>query len=215
MYKLIKAKSVHAKQILPYLTTTCYWKEFAYGNNLNQSYEEFMLQWIITPRLPITTVLVKEGDEDTVCGCIITATTEQFGTMPDYTPHLDPKVMETFANWFSFAVSDSVVVELFYVIEELRGQGYGTQLYNVAEELAKTTGKNCISGFIWSFFPNSLINAIRKGRMVKDCIHFPGLIDLPLLYVEKKPAYAKLKDYFHTKEYLTVPSMLEMQAQAA
>ncbi len=209
MYKLIKAKPIHAKQILPYLTTTCYWKEFADGNNLNQSYEEFMLQWIINPRLPITTVLVKEGDEDTVRGCIITGTIEQFGQMPDYTPHLHPRVMEIFAEWFQFPVSsDSVIVELFFVAKELRGQGYGSKLYKIAEDLAQATGKDCIAGFIWSFFPDSLINATRRGRMVKACIHFPKLIDLPLLYVEKKPEYTALKDYFQTEKYLKTPNAL-------
>jgi GNAT superfamily N-acetyltransferase len=208
MYKLIKATTKHAKQIVPYLTITCYWKEFVEGNKLNQSYEEFMLEWIVNPRLPFITVLVKEGEEDTVLGCVTTATTEDFAKMPDYTPHLHPRVMEIFKPWFEFSVSDSVVVELIAVKKELRGQGFGSKLYKVAEDLAKEKGKNCISGFIWACFPDSLINATKKGRMVTNCIHFAEPINIPLLYVEKKSEYAKLKDYFQSEEYLNTTNML-------
>lgn len=141
MYKLTKAKQIHAKQIIPYLTITCYWKEFFEGNNLKQSYEEFMLNWVVNARLPFTTVLVKEGDEDKIYGCIIAATTESLGGMPDYTPHVHSRVMEVFGPWFQFPVSDSVVIELIGVSKELRGQGYGAKLYEVAENLAKKERK--------------------------------------------------------------------------
>jgi len=208
VYKLIKAKPIHAKQIIPYLTITCYWKEFAEGNNLNQSYEEFMLQWIVNPRISLATVLVKEGDEDKIYGCIITGTTEQFAKMPDYTPHLHPRVMEVFGPWFEFSVSEGVIVELLAVDKEIRGQGYGSKLYQVAEDLARKENKDCISGFIWACFPDSLINATRKGRMVTGCIKFSDPIKVPLLYLEKKPEYTKMKDYFQSAEYLNTKNML-------
>ena len=209
MYKLIKAKPIHAKQILPYLTMTCYWKEFAEGNNLSQSYEDFMLQWIINPRIPLTTVLVKEGeDESKIYGAVITGTTEQFGAMPDYSPHLHPRVLEVFGPWFQFPVVDSVVVELIFVAKELRGQGYGSKLYKIAEDLAKSAGKDAISGFIWASFPNSLINAIRKGRMITGAIHFPEITKMPLLYLVKSPEYTELTDYFQSEKYLQAKNML-------
>jgi GNAT superfamily N-acetyltransferase len=208
MYKLIKAKPVHARQIIPYLTITCYWKEFIEGNNLNQNYEDFMLQWILNDRLPLTTVLIKEGDENTIYGCIIAATTEQLGAMPDYTPHLHPRVMETFASWFQFSVSDSVVIELFAVAKELRGKGYGAKLYHVAEELAKKEKKECISAFVWSCFPDSLITFTRRGFMVTDCIHFPDPVGIPLLYLQKNAQTLDAKDYFQSKEYLNAKNML-------
>lgn len=208
MYKLIKAKPEHAKQIIPYLTITCYWKEFVEGNSLNKPYEDFMLEWIVNPRIPYITVLVEEGKEDTVRGCITTATTEQFATMPDYTPYLHPKVMETFAPWFEFQTSDGVVVELLAVDKDLRGKGYGSKLYNVAEELAVKEGKDCISGFIWACFPSSIINATKKGRIVTGCIKFADPVKIPLLYLEKKPEYTKLKDYFQSNEYLNTKNML-------
>lgn len=208
MYKLIKAKPSHAKQIIPYLTITCYWKEFVEGNKLNQSYEDFMLEWIINPRIPFITVLVDENNEDKVRGCITTATTEQFAAMPDYTPHLHSKVMETFAPWFEFPVSDGVIVELLAVDKDLRGQGFGSKLYQVAENLAKSESKSCISGFIWACFPNSIINATKRGRIVTGCIKFPDPIKIPLLYLEKKPEYTEIKDYFQSDEYLTTKNML-------
>lgn len=208
MYKLIKAKQSHAKQIIPYLTKTCYWKEFVEGNTLNQSYEEFMLEWVVNPRIPLATVLVKDDDEDKIYGCITTGTTEHFSNMPDYTPHLHPRVMDVFGSWFQFAVADAVLVELLYVAPELRGKGYGTMLYKVAEDLAKNENKECIAGFIWACFPDSLINAIRKGRMVRACINFPDPIDVPLLYLEKRPEYIAMKDYFHSDEYLNTKNLL-------
>jgi len=212
LYKLIKAKSTHAKQIIPYLTITCYWKEFVEGNLLHQTYEEFMLQWIVNPRIPFATVLVKEGDESKIHGCIVTATSAQLGAMPDYTPHLHPRVMDIFSPWFQFPVSDGVVIEMIAVEKELRGQGYGSKLYQVAEDLAKKEGKDCISGFIWACFPHSLINAIRKGRIVTDCIHFQDPIKVPLLYVQKKSEYTAMKDYFQSTEYLDTKNMLLKKA---
>lgn len=208
MYKLIKAKSIHAEPILQYLTRTCYWKEFADGNSQNKSYEDFMLEWVVNPRLPFTTVLVKEGNEDIIYGCIIAATTDQLAEMPDFSPYLHPRVMEAFKNFFTYSVSDGVVVDLVFVAKELRGEGYGSQLFQIAEDLAKKTGKQSISGFIWSFFPASLINATRNGCMVKGCIYFPEIINLPLLYVEKCPEHTKLKDYFQSEDYLKVPNVL-------
>lgn len=208
MYKLIKAKPIHAKQIIPYLTITCYWKEFAEGNNLNQSYEEFMLQWVVNPRIPLTTVLVKEGNDDKIYGCIITATTEKFATMPDYTPHVHPRVLEVFAPWFQCPVTDGVVVELFAVAKSLRGQGYGAKLFKVAEKLAKKEQKDCMSAFVWACFPDSLITFTRRGFMVTKCIEFAEPVNVPLLYLEKTPEHVKLKDYFQSKEYLTMENML-------
>lgn len=208
MYKLIQAQPQHAKQIVPYLNITCYWKEFAEGNKQGKSIEDFLLQWIILPRIPYTTVLVKEDDEDTIFGCVITATTEQLAQMPDYSPYLHPRVLEVFAAWFQFPVTEGVVVELLGVAKELRGQGYGSKLYKVAEDLAKKEGKDCISGFIWACFPSSLINAIKKGRMVTACINFPDPINIPLLYLEKKPQITKIKDYFQTEEYINTKNML-------
>lgn len=208
MYKLIKAQPIHAQQIIPYLTITCYWKEFVEGNKLNQSYEDFMLQWVVNDRLPFTTVLVKEGDENTIYGCIIAATTEQLSTMPDYTPHVHPRVMEVFTPWFQFPVSDGVVVELIAVAQELRGKSYGTKLYQVAEDLAKKEGKQCISAFVWACFPDSLITFTRRGFIATDCIHFPNPVSIPLLYMQKNPQYLASKDYFQSKEYLNTKDML-------
>lgn len=208
MYKLIPAKPIHAKQIIPYLTTTCYWKEFIEGNDLKLPYEEFMLNWVVNARLPLTTVLVKEDNEDIIYGCITTATTAQFGTMPDYTPHVHPRVMEVFGPWFQYPVSDGVVIELIAVAKELRGQGYGAKLYQVAEDLAKKEGKTCLSAFVWSCFPDSLITFTRRGFMVTGCINLPEPVKMPLLYLEKKPEYLALKDYFQSKEYLTARNML-------
>ncbi|MES2205045.1 MAG: GNAT family N-acetyltransferase [Pseudomonadota bacterium] len=208
MYKLIKAQPVHASQIIPYLTITCYWKEFSEGNNLNQSYEDFMLEWVINDRLPYTTVLVKEENENIVCGCIIVATTEQFGTMPDYTPHVHPRVMEVFAPWFGFPVKDGVLVELIALDKDLRGQGYGSKLYEVAEALAVKEKKNCLSAFVWSCFPDSLITFTRKGFMVTDCIQFPAPVAMPLLYMQKDAKHFQLKDYFQSEEYLNCKNLL-------
>jgi GNAT superfamily N-acetyltransferase len=208
MYKLLKAREVHLPQILPHLSITCYWKEFVEGNSLNKSYEDFMMEWIIKPRLPYMTVLIDENEPDKVRGSIITATTEQFAAMPDYTPHLHSRVMEVFAPWFEYKTTDSVVVELFVVDEDLRGQGFGSKLYQVAEDLAKTEGKDCISGFIWACFPVSLINATKKGRMVTGCIKFADPVKIPLLYLEKKPEFSAMKDYFQTEEYANTRNML-------
>ena len=209
MYKIIKAKPEHAKQIIPHLTTTCYWKEFFEGNLLNKSYEDFMLEWIVNPRILYTYVLVEEGKEDKVRGCIITGTTDEFATMPDYTPHLHAKAKEVFAPWLEFQVKPGVLVELFAVDEDLRGKGYGSKLYKIAQDLAANEGKNRISGFIWACFPNSIINATRKGRMVTGILKFPHpCMELPLLYLESTPEYAKFTDYFQSEEYLNTKNML-------
>ncbi len=94
------------------------------------------------------------------------------------------------------------------VDEELRGQGFGSKLYQVAEDLAKTEAKTCISGFIWACFPSSIINATKKGRMVTGCIKFPDPIKIPLLYLEKKPEFTAMKDYFQSEQYLNCKNLL-------
>lgn len=208
MYKIIPAKPEHAKQIVSYVGITCYWKEFVEGNDLGQSFEEFMLQWYVNPRLEDTKVLVKEGDEARIYGCVIAATLDRLGEMPDYTPHLHPRVMEVFGNWFQYPVSDSVVLELFALDPALRGQGYGGRLYQVVEELAASTGKECIAAFVWSCFPDSLVTLTRRGLMVRGCINFPSPVDIPLLYLEKRPEYTATKDYFQSKPYQATTNML-------
>ncbi len=208
MHQLIKARQTHARQILSYLTKTCYWKELVYQNTQNRSYEDFMLEWIISPRLAFTTVLVKPGEEDKIYGCIITFTTNQLAKMPDCSPYLHQNALKAFAPWFSFSPADGVVIDLIFVDQELRGLGYGYKLLQVAEELAKIEQKACLSLFVWPFFPGSLINAIRSGCMIKATINFPGVIDFPLLYLERKPEYAQFKDYFQSNEYLNVPNVL-------
>ncbi|MBA2653027.1 MAG: GNAT family N-acetyltransferase [Tatlockia sp.] len=206
--KLIKAQPIHAKQIIPYLSMTCYWKEFIEGNTLNQTYESFMLEWIVHPRLPFINVLVQDNDDQQIFGCVIAATTEDLSTMPDYTPYLHHRVMEAFNPWFQFPVSQGVVLELFALDKELRGQGYGTLLYDVAEKLAKEKNKDTISCFVWSGFRDSLITFTKKGLMIMDCIKFIDPIKMPLLYLEKKSEYVKMKDYFQSSEYINAENML-------
>ena len=209
MYKFIKAKPEHAKQLIPYLTKTCYWKEFIDGNTWCKDQDEFAIEWIINPRLPYTTILVKEGDEHHVYGCMIALTSEQLAALPDFSSYIAPRALEVFSPWLGFPVADSLVLELVFVAPELQGQGYGSKFGQLVEDLAKKENKECISAFIWSFFPDSLITATRKGAAVKACIYFEELIELPLLYIEKRALYAKLKDYFQSEEYWSVPNMLD------
>lgn len=208
MYKIIQAQPSHIEQIIPYLSITCYWKEFVEGNRLNQSYEDFMSEWVVTPRLPFTKVLTQESNDQKIFGCVIAATTEELGQMPDYTPHLHPRVMEVFGKWFQFPVSDSVVFELFALEKELRKKGYGTKLYNIVETLAIEKGKNCISSFVWACFPDSLITFTRKGFITMDFIKFDSPIKSGLLYLEKKPDYGQIKDYFQSSEYINTKNLL-------
>ena len=116
--------------------------------------------------------------------------------------------MEVFAPWFEYPISEGVVLELYVVDKELRGQGYGSKLYQVAEDLVKSEKKDCLSGFIWSCFPTSIINAIKKGRIVTGCIKFSDPVKIPLLYLEKRPEYTVFKDYFQTPEYLNATNIL-------
>jgi hypothetical protein len=44
--------------------------------------------------------------------------------------------------------------------------------------------------------------------MVTGCINLPEPVKMPLLYLEKKPDYWALKDYFQSQEYLTTQNML-------
>lgn len=216
--KLIKAQPIHAKQIITYLSITCYWKEFIEGNSLNQSYEDFMLEWIVMPRLPFIDVLVKDNDEQKIYGCVIAATTEDLSKMPDYTPHLYSKVMEVFKPWFLYPISEGVVLELFALDKECRGQGYGNLLYEVVEKLAKDKKKDTISCFVWSGFQDSLITLSKKGLLIMDCIKFIDPVKMPLLYLEKKSEYIKMKDYFQSGEYTNTKNMLlntKMQAEHA
>ncbi|SDH85515.1 GNAT family N-acetyltransferase [Pseudomonas panipatensis] len=208
MLKVIPARAEHAAQIIAYLSITCYWKEFVEGNSLGQSYQDFMLEWVVMPRLADTRVLVDEQDESRIHGCVIAATTDRLGEMPDYTPHLHPKVMDTFGAWFQFPVSDSVVLELFALDAELRGQGHGATLYQFAEEQARQHGKSAISAFVWACFPDSLITLTRRGLMVRDCISFPAPVTVPLLYMEKNPEYVASKDLFQTQAYLDTRDLL-------
>ena len=172
------------------------------------SSKQFMLEWIVNPRIPLITVLVKEDDEETIYGCITAGTTAQFGSMPDYTPHLHPRAMEVFGAYFQFPAADGIIIELLYVAAELRGKEYGLKLYQVADDLAAREHKDCIAAFIWSCFPVSLMNATRNGYMVKSCINFPEPINMLLLYVEKRAENMAMKDYFHTPEYLDTKNML-------
>ena len=206
--KIIKAQAIHAKQIIKYLSITCYWKEFVEGNSLNQSYDEFMLEWIINPRIPYTYVLVKDDDINQIFGCVITATSDELSKMPDYTPHLHTRVMDVFSSWFQFPVADSVVLELFALDQSYRGKGYGSKLFNIVEKVAQDNKKDTIACFVWSYFPDSLITLTRKGMMVMDSIKFPAPVTMPLLYMEKKPDYIKMKDYFQSEQYINITNML-------
>lgn len=206
--KLVKAQEKHTTQIIPYLSMTCYWKEFIEGNTLNQSYEKFMLEWIVKPRLPFIDVLVEDNDDQKIFGCVIVATTDDLSKMPDYTPYLHPRVMDVFNPWFQFPVSEGIVLELFALDKEIRGHGYGNQLYEVAEKLAQEKKMETISCFVWSGFQDSLITLCKKGLLIMDCVKFIDPVKMPLLYLEKKPEYIKMKDYFESKEYIDAQNML-------
>jgi GNAT superfamily N-acetyltransferase len=208
MFRLMPAQPSHAQQIIHYLTITCYWKEFAEGNLLGLTYEEFMLQWVVNPRLPITTVLVKGDDENKIYGCVIAATTERLASMPDYTPHMHPNALKIFQPWLSFPLKDSVVLELFAVDPELRGQGYGAKLYQVVADLASREQKDVLCAFVWSFFPDSLVTLTRRGFMVMNAIEFASPVNLPLLYLEKNPDCEKFKDHFQSEQYLSTKNLL-------
>lgn len=205
MYKIIRAKPEHAKQILHYKTTTCYWKEFIEGNKLGRDYEDMMFELVVNPRIPHTHVLVKEGDESKILGCIIAMTSDNLNTMPDYTPYLHSKVMDVFGPWLNYTVADSVVIELIALDKTVR---QGLELYQIAEDLAIREKNGCMSEFCWSFVNDSLSLAIKKGFMVTDVIHFKDPVKMPLLYLQKRPEFTALDNYFQTAEYLNQTNLL-------
>lgn len=205
MYKIIKAKPEHAKQILHYKTTTCYWKEFIEGNSLGRDYEDMMFELVVNPRIPHTHVVVDDKDESKIFGCIIAMTSDDLVTMPDYTPYLHPKVLDLFGPWLNYQISDSVVIELIAMDKTLR---QGLELYSVAEKLADEKKNGCLSEFCWSFVNDSLSLAIKKGFMVTDVIHFKKPVQMPLLYLQKRPEFTALNNYFQTAEYLSQTNML-------
>ncbi|MDP5008200.1 MAG: GNAT family N-acetyltransferase, partial [Glaciimonas sp.] len=98
--------------------------------------------------------------------------------------------------------------KLMAIAKELRGQGYGSKLYQAAKDVAMKEGKDYMCGFIWACFPDSLINMTRKDWVVTDCIHFQDPIKIPLLYVQKKAEYTAMKDYFQSIEYTDTKNML-------
>lgn len=206
--KIIKANSTHSNQIIRYLSITCYWKEFVKGNTLDKSYEDFMLEWVILPRIPYTYVLVNDADEQNILGCLIAATTKELAEMPDYTPFLHTKVMEVFGAWFNFPIPDGVVLELFALDKSVRGKGFGSKFYDIVEQISIENNEKTISCFVWSCFPDSLITLTRKGLMIRDCIKFPSPIMIPLLYLEKKVEFTILKDYFQSSQYIKCENIL-------
>ena len=44
--------------------------------------------------------------------------------------------------------------------------------------------------------------------MVTACIKFSDPVKIPLLYLEKKPDYIAMKDYFQSQEYINTKNML-------
>lgn len=117
----------------------------------------------VKPRLPFIDVLVEDNDDQKIFGCVIVATTDDLSKMPDYTPHLHTRVMDVFNPWFQFPVAEGVVLELFALDKEIRGQGYGNLLYEVAEKLAQEKKMETISCFVWSGFQDSLITLPKRG----------------------------------------------------
>lgn len=205
MYKIIKAKPEHRKQILHYKTITCYWKEFIEGNSLGRDYEDMMFELVVNPRIPHTQVIVKNDDEDKIYGCAIAMTTDDLANMPDYTPYLHPKVLDVFGPWLNYQVSDSVVVELIAMDKTVR---QGLELYKEIEKLAIEKKNGCMSEFCWSFVNDSLSLAIKKGFMVRDCIYFKDPVTMPLLYLEKRPELTEMNNYFTTSKYLETTNLL-------
>lgn len=207
MYKIIKAKPEHAHQILHYKTTTCYWKEFIEGNKLGRDYEDMMFELVVNPRIPHTHVLVDSQDESKIFGCVIAMTNEDLNTMPDYTPYLHPKVLDVFGPWLNYPIADSVVIELIALDKTVR---QGIQLYEIVEELALKEKNGCISEFCWSCVNDSLSLAVKKGFMVTDVIHFKDPVNIPLLYLQKRPELTMLNNYFQTDNYLNTTNMLNV-----
>lgn len=208
MYKLIDATTEHAQQIIHYLSKTCYWKEFIEGNTLNLPYEEFMLEWIVLPRIKLTKVLISPDDPGKIHGCLIAATSDEFGNMPDYTPYLDPNVMEVFKTWFTYPVSDSIILELYAVDKELKGKGFGTLMLNTVDEIAAYHNKETISCFVWTCFHDSIIATTKKGFTIVDCLKFPEPINIGLLYMEKSSDLICKKDYFQSNQYIALKGLL-------
>lgn len=48
----------------------------------------------------------------------------------------------------------------------------------------------------------------KKGLLIMDCVKFIDPVKMPLLYLEKKPEYIKMTDYFESKEYINAQNML-------
>jgi hypothetical protein len=164
-----------------------------------------MFELVVNPRIPHTHVLINTNDESKIYGCIIAMTTEELGTMPDYTPYLHPKVLDIFGPWLSYNLANSVVIELIALDKTVR---QGLELYKAAEDLAIREKNGCMSEFCWSFVNDSLSLAIKKGFMVTDCIHLKDPVKMPLLYLQKRPEFTAQNNYFQTPEYLSQTNML-------
>lgn len=209
MFKLINANNNHAEQILQYYTETCYWKEFVEANLQNKSYIEFMLEWVILPRISFIKVLVEETSGNSkIYGVVVAAPLGTFANMPDYTPYLHANVMKIFGSWFNYPISDGIVLELYALSKEIRGRGYSKILLDYVNMLRKKNNMDCISCFIWDCFPESIIATTKNGYRVIDVLKFSAPISFNLLYMEKKEQFANTKNYFQTKEYKQISNLL-------
>lgn len=200
--KLICAQKAHANQIIDLFTKTGYDLAAAKYNLLNQDPKKYLLQYKIIPSLPITSVIIGKNIHESIQGMITCGTVEQINNhkVPHY-PH--PRIIEIFEPLISFPIPDSFHIDRLSVKHS--NNGFGSKLFNYAEQQAYLYKKNKITLFVWSCQINSIKFFLNKGMYIKQSILFSKQLPCSSLLLLEKNLLSTLPDnYFSSDEYINL-----------
>jgi len=204
MYELKQAEERHIDQLVPLLASTGYWDFGLKNNKLNISNREFMKEAIVKPHLPLTYIIVKKGDDETVLGTVVCATKKVLSNMPasKYDASIDPRVADLFQNIFAFELTESYHVSFLAVSKAFRGKGLGRKLLEFAENKGNSEGCDTLSLYTVSCQTSAVKLYHRFGMMITKVITISDRIQFPhFLYFEKNKTLMTQHDYFDTEEY--------------
>ncbi|MBA2648114.1 MAG: GNAT family N-acetyltransferase [Legionella sp.] len=204
MYSFIQAEGKHVEQLVPIMASTGYWDFGLKNNSLNMTNREFMRESIVKPYLPLTTIIVEDGDYSTVLGAVTCATKDVLSNMPasEYDKSIDPRIAELFKNIFEFELTDSYHISFLAVAKPFRGIGLGGKLLDYAENKAHQEKCETLSLYTVSCQTSAIKLYHRFGMMITKVIAVSDKVKFPnFLYFEKNKTLMTQHDYFDTEEY--------------
>ena len=139
MHELIKAGTSHIDDLVELICTTGPYRTAVTNNQLGLSYRDFLVRFLVMPRLDHAYVLVDRSSDDRVIGALICAPLHDLAPT-DWSQCSSENIEALHAPFKTLHIPECFYIDVLAVVPDMQGRGLGKLLFSAAESMANNLG---------------------------------------------------------------------------